>query len=63
MLPQASPVGKVWNLPDCFLRARESVRRASGFVQTGKPDIIGLEELQQLRISTVPTSDLRGDFT
>jgi hypothetical protein len=32
ILPQASPV---WNLPDCFLRARESVRRASGFVQTG----------------------------
>ena len=28
-------VWKVWNLPDCFLRARESVRRASGFVQTG----------------------------
>ena len=35
ILPQASPVWKVWNLPDCFLRARESVRRASGFVQTG----------------------------
>jgi hypothetical protein len=34
ILPQASPVWKVWNLPDCFLRARESVRRASGFVQT-----------------------------
>jgi hypothetical protein len=30
-----SPVWKVWNLPDCFLRARESVRRASGFVLTG----------------------------
>ena len=35
ILPQASPVRKVGNLPDCFLRARESVRRASGFVQTG----------------------------
>jgi hypothetical protein len=34
ILPQASPVWKVWNLPDCFLRARESVRRASGFVQS-----------------------------
>src|SRR5258708_19055270 len=34
ILPQASPVWKVWNLPDRFLRARESVRRASGFVQT-----------------------------
>jgi hypothetical protein len=33
ILPQASLVWKVWNLPDCFLRARESVRRASGFVQ------------------------------
>lgn len=33
--PQASPVLKVWDLPDCFLRARERVRRASGFVQTG----------------------------
>jgi hypothetical protein len=35
ILPQASMVWKVWNLPDCFLRARESVRRASGFVQVG----------------------------
>jgi len=33
ILAQASPVWKVWNLPDCCLRARESVRRASGFVQ------------------------------
>jgi hypothetical protein len=35
ILPQASLVWKVWNLPDCFPRARESVRRASGFVQVG----------------------------
>jgi hypothetical protein len=35
ILPQASPVWKVWNFPDCFPRARESVRRASGFVQVG----------------------------
>ena len=33
ILPQASPVWKVRNLPHCCLRARESVRRASGFVQ------------------------------
>jgi hypothetical protein len=39
ILPQASPVWKVWNLPDRFLRARESVRRAS-FVQTGYPEVI-----------------------
>lgn len=32
ILPQASPVWKVWNLPDCLLRARESVRRANGLV-------------------------------
>ncbi len=25
--------------PDCFLRARESVRRASGFVQTGFEEV------------------------
>jgi len=61
--PRRSGSGKVWNFPDCFLRARESVRRASGFVQTGKPDIIGSEELQQLRVSTLPTSELRGDST
>jgi hypothetical protein len=30
-----SPVWKVWNLPGCFFRACASVRRASGFVQTG----------------------------
>jgi hypothetical protein len=35
ILPQASPVWKVWNFPDCFVRARKSVRRASGFVQVG----------------------------
>src|SRR5215469_18104492 len=35
ILPQASPVWKAWNFPDCLFRARESVRRASGFVQTG----------------------------
>ncbi len=40
ILSQASPVWKVWNLPDCFLRVRESVRRASGFVQTGKQEEI-----------------------
>jgi hypothetical protein len=40
ILPQASPVRKVWNLPDCFLRARESVRRASGFVQTGLWEVV-----------------------
>jgi hypothetical protein len=39
ILPQASPVWKVWNLPDCFLRARESVRRSSGFVQTGFSEV------------------------
>ena len=41
ILPQASPVWKVWNLPDCCLRARESVRRASGFVQTGNSEVTG----------------------
>jgi hypothetical protein len=39
ILPQASPLWKVWNFPDCFLRARESVRRASGFVQTGFEEV------------------------
>jgi len=33
-------VWKVQNLPDCFLRARESVRRASGFVQTGNLEVM-----------------------
>jgi hypothetical protein len=39
ILPQASPVWKVWNFPDCFLRARGSVCRASGFVQVGFEEI------------------------
>jgi hypothetical protein len=42
ILPQASTLWKVWNLPDCFLRARESVRRASGFVQTGLWEVIAM---------------------
>jgi len=35
ILPQASLVWKVWNLPDRFRSSTESVRRASGFVQVG----------------------------
>ena len=50
ILPQASPVWKVRNPPHCCLRARGSVRRASGFVQipitltlgTGVPSVIAL---------------------
>jgi hypothetical protein len=58
ILPQASTVWKVWNLKDCFLRARESVRRASGFVQTGLwlPRSVDWPETGFREISPKPTS-------
>src|SRR5208282_1085061 len=58
ILPQASLVWKVWNLPDCFLRARESVRRASGFVQVGFGEIA--IDLLQARLWIASSCDHSG---
>ena len=38
--------------PDCFLRARESVRRASGFVQTGFEEVSQIGTAKSARLET-----------